>query len=119
MTTHRPPWFGLLLATLALLVQLGAGIAMPAPVSVVDAATICHAGDEAPSPVAPHHPDCELCPLCTTAAASQAVFLRADAPSMPAPRVLPRFAAGAPPQATAPPATEWSAAQPRAPPILA
>jgi hypothetical protein len=118
MTKHRPPWFGLLLATLALLMQLGAGLAMPAPVSVVDTATICHAGDDAPAPAAPHHSDCELCTLCTTAA-GHAVFLRADAPAMPAPRVLPRFAAGAPPQATAPPAYERSTAQPRAPPILA
>ena len=119
MTTHRPHWLGLLLATLALLVQLGAGSAMPAPVSVGDAAAICHAGDDTPAPVAPHPPDCELCPLCTTAATGHAVFLRADAPSIPAPRILPRFAAGAPPQATAPPAPERSTAQPRAPPILA
>jgi len=88
---------------------------------VAAATAICHAADDAtdtPSPTQPNHSDCELCPLCLTSA-NYAVFLRAEAPSLPAPRVLPHLTAGTPPQATAPPVHQRSTAQPRAPPILA
>ncbi len=117
--------YGLMLATLALLAQILAAVAMPLP--IVDAGLdgsfpICHAGaaDDAgpPAPAGPHHHgmDCTVCPLCTALAA--AVLPAPDVPAMGAPDALVAGLAAWPPS-HAPPALAIRAATfPTGPPRL-
>lgn len=84
--------YGLALATLALLAQVVAAVAMPLPtvdVGFDGSFPICHAGaaDDAgtPAPAVPHRHgmDCAVCPLCTALAA--AVLPTPEVPGMAAP----------------------------------
>ncbi len=126
MLDRRPKSLGLLLALLALAMQLGLVAAFPRAgdlargdnAAVLAAATICHTDDGGPGPTEPHTPDCALCPLCATVAAS--VFaLPTGGASLPAPRLAAIPQQAAPPPATAPPTIDRRTAQPRAPPVQA
>jgi len=120
MTVRRPHSLGLLLALLALVMQIGIGVPLPRSdaETVLAAATLCHSDDGGGGPATPHTPDCVLCPLCLTVA-SMPFALPASGPSVPAPRiaVLPR--SGTPVRTSPPPSAARLAAQPRAPPIHA
>ena len=123
MTSRRPHSFGLLLAWLALLVQLG--FAQPLPRSdamAIDAAmTLCHAeggATNSPTPAAPHTPDCAICPLCLTIAGTGYALPPGPPPTPTASVVITGRVALAPPP-TAPPAGPRFTGQPRAPPVPA
>ena len=120
MMPRRPPSLGLLLALLALVMQLGFGV--PVPRSEADAvlavATLCHSDDGGGAPSTPHTPDCSLCPLCV-AVDGTAFTLPASGPAIPAPRTAALARPAAPPPSTAPPSTTRFTAQPRAPPFEA
>lgn len=123
MSQRRIPASGLLLALLALTMQLAFGAVVPRAevMATLDAATtICHTGGTSDqTPPAPHHqPDCLVCPLCVSLAASGIVLLTAS-PRLPPPRIVALGRAGLPPPATAPPVAAPLAAQPRGPPALA
>jgi NAD-dependent dihydropyrimidine dehydrogenase PreA subunit len=121
MNPRRPSSFGLLLALLALIAQLGFSLGAPqsaAAEALIQAATICHGDTGADSgqlPAPAHHNDCVLCPLCVSASSTVALLSPA-APALPAPATLVIARAAIPPPATAPPASPRFAAQPRAPP---
>jgi hypothetical protein len=124
MSTRRPMHVGLLLAWLAVSVQLALGALVPtavASLSLVDGAPLCHTSDgsETPAPTAPHHPaDCLVCPLCASLAVHWA--LPTSDPPAPAPQqtiVVARV--GLPPPAIAPPSLVRPNPPPRAPPIQA
>ncbi|HXT78768.1 MAG TPA: hypothetical protein VN702_04325 [Acetobacteraceae bacterium] len=123
MTPRRLPLLGLLLALLALSVQLAAGAVVPPAEAVQSLAVtgaICHSGDTPTdqTPAAPHHPAaCLLCPVCATLA-SHAAPLPLDGPILPPPRSMAIALASPPPPATAPPPALRGDAQPRAPPVL-
>jgi hypothetical protein len=120
MTPHRPKSLGLLLALLALAVQLGFGIALPRANgdAFLAAASICHTDDGRSPPALPHAPDCVLCPLCANVAGS--VFVAPSAgPSVPAPRTALIAMASILPQALAPTVPARATARPRAPPLQA
>jgi hypothetical protein len=76
---------------------------------------LCQSGHAPGQPraPAPHVPLCDLA-ILQSHAASAAIL--AAAPALPAPLVRPRVAAGAPPQARAPPSYYALAALPRGPP---
>ena len=124
MTTRRHHSLGLLFALLALLVQLGVGVSVPRgnPDAGVAAATaICHTDGDAAggsAPVAPHTPDCAICPLCVTVA-SAGFVVPDDGPAIRTSRTVVIGRAAVPPQAAAPPSQPRFAAQPRAPPFQA
>jgi hypothetical protein len=117
MNPRRPHSLGLLLALLALVLQINIGAPPPktAADAVLTAAKLCRADDNGAPPAAPHTHDCVLCPLCLTGA-NATLALPADAPALAPPRIAALHQPGIPPQtATAPPAARF--AQSRAPPI--
>jgi hypothetical protein len=121
MRSHRPRPFGLLLALLALIGQLGFGFAMPRPAAdaVLAATAICHANDngtDGPAPAAPHAPDCVLCPLCVTVA-NTAFLVPTGGPPVPNPNAVVAGRLAFLPPPTAPPAPLRRPSQPRAPPL--
>ncbi len=120
MMVRRSHSLGLLLALLALVMQIGVSAPLPRSdaEAVLATATLCHSDDGSGTPSSPHTPDCALCPLCLTVA-SVAFALPASGPSIPTPRVVGRPLAGLPAEASAPPSPTRLGAQPRAPPIQA
>jgi hypothetical protein len=121
MRLHRTSASGLLLALLALAMQLAFGAVIPriAIASALAGATaICHA-DETPdeAPPTPHNPaDCPICPLCV--ALSGPAFALTTHQALPTPRVVVVAPAVVLPPATAPPSTVELAARPRGPPTI-
>jgi hypothetical protein len=111
---------GLLLAIVALAMQLAAASIVPfrpAPVAGLDrlvAASICHTDTGG----APRHraPDCVLCPLCQ-AIAHAGVPLHPGFAALPAPVAAAARLVSLPP-ARAPPLRRIAAAAPRGPPDL-
>jgi hypothetical protein len=111
---------GLLLALLALAVQLGAASVVPwtgaGRLDRLLAASICHAdGATGPAPAQQHHaPDCALCPFCQAIAHASVLLgpaaLVFAALAAPPPRIA------APPPARAPPARLAAATSARGPP---
>ena len=121
----RTPAFGSFLALLAVMAQLAFGAVMPDPdIALVleHAGPICHAPPPPGTPAMPSHhrrlPNCPMCPLCASLT-TPAIILPGTGPTVPAPQTLVFQRPGLPPPATAPPATAFHAAQPRAPPALA
>jgi hypothetical protein len=115
----------LLLAILALAVQLAAASVVPwqtAPAAGLDrlvAASICHADGAADSGGAParhHNPDCVACPLCQAIAHAGVLLGSAIAAMAPPEPAASRLAAL--PPARAPPAQRVAAAFARGPPAL-
>ena len=121
MNPRRPSSFGLFLALLALIAQLGFSLGAPqsaAAEALIQAATICHGDTGADSgqlPAPAHHSDCVLCPLCVSATGTVALLAPTD-PALPARKTLVIARAAITPPTTAPPASPRFAAQPRAPP---
>ncbi len=117
---------GLLLAVLALAMQLAAASVIPwttpqaAGLDRLVAASICHgdsgAADRGGTPPGHHAPACAVCPLCQ-AIAQAGVLLGSAAVALAAPPPAVSRAA-APPPARAPPARRVAAAAPRGPPAL-
>jgi hypothetical protein len=121
MAPHRISASGLLLALLALTMQLAFGAAVPrfeVAAALAGATTICHADETSDSaPPAPHHPaDCPICPLC--ASLSAAAFALSVPAALPVPRVVAVARAAVLPPSTAPPAIVVLAARPRGPPAI-
>jgi hypothetical protein len=120
MMVRRAHSLGLLLALLALLMQIG--VSAPLPQSdaeaVLAAASFCHPDDGSGAPARPHTPDCALCPLCLTVA-SMPFALPASGPRLPLPRVVALPRSDAPIRTSPPPSTARLAARPRAPPFQA
>ena len=114
---------GLLLAVVALAIQLAAASVMPfAPLAAagVDrlvAASICHtsAHDDGGTPAPRHAPDCAVCPLCH-AIAHAGALLAAPAVVAAAPLLL-AARAFALPASRAPPRATVSAPSARGPPL--
>jgi hypothetical protein len=117
---------GLLLAVVALTVQLAAASVVPwaaAPGAGLDrliAGSICHgddaAADQGGAPVRHHAPDCTICPLCQ-AIAHASVLLGPAAIALVGPTRAASLLAALPP-ARAPPVQRVAAAAPRGPPHL-
>jgi hypothetical protein len=121
MRLHRTSAPGLLLALLALAMQLAFGAVVPkiaVASALAGAIAICHAdetSDEAPP--TPHNPaDCPICPLCM--ALSGPVLALTTHQALPTPRVVVVAPAVILPPATAPPSTVVLAARPRGPPAI-
>ncbi len=114
---------GLVLAVVALAIQLAAASVMPfAPLAAsgVDrlvAASICHAAnpDDGGAPAPRHAPDCAVCPLCH-AIAHAGALLAAPAVVVAAPLLLVARAFALPTSRAPPPAT-LSAPSARGPPL--
>jgi hypothetical protein len=121
MSQGRISASGLLLALLALVVQLAFGAIVPrieSAAALDGATTICHVdGNSHQEPPARHYPaDCTVCPLCTTLNPS-AFALPAGLASLPPPVLVVAEAVVLPPP-TAPPSIVVLAARPRGPPII-
>jgi hypothetical protein len=130
MLNRRVPSRGLIAALIALMVQLAIG-AMVSPsgafgttasgdstLAALGAAPICHADSDGSGTPAPAHlPDCLSCPLCV---AVHTPFASPPSASVAllAPPAPPSGRPALPPEATAPPAPNWPAVQPRAPPTF-
>jgi hypothetical protein len=121
MRPHRTSASGLLLALLALTMQLAFGAVVPrfeVASALAGAMAICHADETSDqAPPAPHHPtDCPICPLCVSLSA--AAFALSARAALPAPRVVVVARAAVLPPAIAPPAIVVFAARPRGPPAI-
>jgi len=121
MRLHRTSASGLLLALLALAMQLAFGAVVPRieiASTLAGATAICHADETSDqAPPAPHHPaDCPICPLCVSL--SGPAFALTAHPALPTPRVVMVAPAVVLPPATAPPSTVVLAARPRGPPTI-
>jgi hypothetical protein len=115
---------GLLLALVALTMQLAAASVVPfaAPSASIDrlvAASICHSdggtSDTGGAPARRHAPDCAVCPLCQ-AITHAGVLLGAPMLLIAAPVMLVAHAFARPPS-HAPPGRAASAASARGPPV--
>jgi hypothetical protein len=120
---RRPAGIGLLLAVVALAMQLAAGSLVPRAsisdsVDQLIASAICHADSDIPTPnnaPAQHHaPDCAVCPICQ-AMAQAPMLLSAPMAVLLAP-VLRMAASFILPPARAPPGRPATAASARGPP---
>ncbi len=111
---------GLILAVVALAIQLAAASVIPftalsvAGVERLAAASICHS-DQGGQPSPHHAPDCAVCPLCH-AIAHAGALLAAPAVAVAAPLLL-AARAFALPTSRAPPRATLSAASARGPPL--
>jgi hypothetical protein len=121
MRLHRTSASGLLLALLALAMQLAFGSVVPRleiASALAGATTICHADETSgEAPPTPHNPaDCPICPLCVSL--SGPALALTTHPPLPTPHMVVVAPVVVLPPATAPPATVVLAARPRGPPII-
>jgi hypothetical protein len=119
--TRLPGLSGLLLAVVALVMQIAAASVVPfaSPAANLDrlvAASICHsdAGTQGGNPVRHHAPDCAVCPLCQ-AITHAGVLLAAPMAAFVGPVLLIARQFALPPS-RAPPGRGTAAASARGPP---
>ena len=90
-TPLRVRWFGLVVALLAVAVQLGYAARLPAMAAptALEQGVICHSEG---GPALPRLPDsdrdCGLCPVCLALARPATSLLSPSPPSLPLPRLL-------------------------------
>lgn len=121
MNRHPSSFPGVLLALLALVMQLAYGATVPresVPSPLQAANFICHADDDGQSPSRAPSRDCGLCPLCVLRVAP-AMALPAGAPVLVPSRLAFPWHAGPHPLAQAIHPVPGTDAQPRGPPFLA
>ena len=120
MLNRRLHPLGLFAVLLAMMVQLGIGASVPRIDPLTGVAALCHTAQGSggrPSNAPEHRDDCLACPLCAALNAASFALVPVIGRVLPPAVVLPGKTE-LPPPATAPPAPECAAGQPRAPPTL-